>query len=86
MKTTIFNKEGVIIMEQEVREKVLQFLQELKESGKLKSESEELVEDLLKSLSKEKVSQEFESKVFKTIEILKQEYLFFGILAVKVFE
>ncbi|MDK4475526.1 hypothetical protein MWG07_12080 [Fusobacterium necrophorum] len=86
MKTTIFNKEGVIIMEQEVREKVLQFLQELKESGKLKSESEELVEDLLKSLSKEKVSQEFESKVFKTIEILKQEYLFFGILAGKVFE
>ncbi|CAL7893830.1 hypothetical protein MVQ23_10690 [Fusobacterium necrophorum] len=86
MQTTIFNKEGVIIMEQEVREKVLQFLQELKESGKLKSESEELVEDLLKSLSKEKVSQEFESKVFKTIEILKQEYLFFGILAGKVLE
>lgn len=86
MQTTIFNKEGVIIMEQEVREKVLQFLQELKESGKLKSESEELVEVLLKSLSKEKVSQEFESKVFKTIEILKQEYLFFGILAGKVLE
>ncbi|MCF0163380.1 MAG: hypothetical protein HUJ88_12495 [Fusobacterium necrophorum] len=86
MKTIIFYKEGVIIMEQEVREKVLQFLQELKESGKLKSESEELVEDLLKSLSKEKVSQEFESKVFKTIEILKQEYLFFGILAGKVLE
>lgn len=86
MKTTIFNKEGVIIMEQEVREKVLQFLQELKESGKLKSESEELVEDLLDSLSKEKISQEFETKLFKTIETVKQEYLYFGILAGKVLE
>ncbi|KYM56202.1 hypothetical protein A2U07_01410 [Fusobacterium necrophorum subsp. funduliforme] len=86
MQTTIFNKEGVIIMEQEVREKVLQFLQELKESGKLKSESEELVEDLLDSLSKEKISQEFETKLFKTIETVKQEYLYFGILAGKVLE
>ncbi|KYM50462.1 hypothetical protein [Fusobacterium necrophorum] len=86
MQTTIFKKEGVIIMEQEVREKVLQFLQELKESGKLKSESEELVEDLLDSLSKEKISQEFETKLFKTIETVKQEYLYFGILAGKVLE
>ncbi|KYM45715.1 hypothetical protein [Fusobacterium necrophorum] len=73
-------------MEQEVREKVLQFLQELKESGKLKSESEELVEDLLDSLSKEKISQEFETKLFKTIETVKQEYLYFGILAGKILE
>nr|WP_035914304.1 hypothetical protein [Fusobacterium necrophorum] len=86
MQTTILKKEGVIHMEQNKREKALKFLQELEDSGKLKSKSEELIRDLHERLLKENISQELENKIFQVIESLKKEYLLFGTLVSKAFE
>lgn len=73
-------------MGNEVKDAALKFLEELEDSGKLKSETAELVQKLHFNLSAEKISQELQNEIFKTIENLKKEYFSLGFSAGKVFE